>query len=124
MKRRMRKVRRGQLLCALAAVVAPIAARAGTITVGASKDNTLFENATGALSNGIGDGVFVGKTGFDNGTLRRGVMAFDLSSVPTNAQVSSATLTLSSIRAILNSTVDLHRALADWGEGNSNSISS
>src|SRR4051812_31518821 len=121
---RQNRKRWGGILCALAVAATPLDVYAATVTLGASKDNTLYENATGALSNGSGDGFFVGKTNIDNGSVSRGVIAFDLSPVPTNAQVSSATLTLTSIRAILNTTVDLHRASKNWGQGASNAISS
>jgi hypothetical protein len=52
--------------------------------------------------------------------LRRGLLAFDLSAVPDDAVVISATVTLfvSRTNAVIQ-TVGLHRVLADWGEGDS-----
>ena len=93
-------------------------ARADQLTIGASKDNTLYENATGSLSNGAGNAFFAGQN--DNGLIRRGVIAFDVSSIPTGSTVSSVTLTLYMSRTRTQTeVVGLYRALANWGEGTS-----
>src|SRR5262245_50802545 len=50
-------------------------------------------------------------------------MMFDLSSIPAGSTITSATLSLS-VTQVSNTTpgaVELHRVLADWGEGTSNS---
>ena len=98
-----------------------------TVVIAAAKDNTLYENATGALSNGVGSFLFVGKTGQAPGiSLRRTVIAFDIAgNVPAGATVTGATLTLNVSNMALGgggapSVVELHRILADWGEGTSN----
>jgi hypothetical protein len=45
------------------AVLIPVVKiQADDSTLGASKDNTLYEHSTGALSNGAGQHIFVGKT--------------------------------------------------------------
>jgi hypothetical protein len=85
------------------------------------KDNTLYESATGALSDGRGDFLFAGRT---NGKgLRRGLLAFDIANaLPANAIITDVMLTLlpSNIGpAGGSSDVSLFRLLADWGEGNS-----
>jgi hypothetical protein len=106
----------------LLAGVEPLVAE--TVTVEASRDNTLFETRTGNLSNGTGPHLYVGcPLRFE--AIRRGLLAFDLSAaIPVNAVVSSARLRLRLTResdgnpAAQN--VRLHRVLADWGEGNSN----
>ena len=88
-------------------------------TFSASKDNTLIESSTGAVSNGAGDSFFVGAN--NDGSLRRALIAFDLSSIPTGSTVTSVTL-----RLVVNKTmvparsVALHRVLSNWGEGTSN----
>ncbi|MGQ0627303.1 MAG: DNRLRE domain-containing protein [Phycisphaerales bacterium] len=94
---------------------------ATTVTVGASKDNSLYQTATGTLSNGVGQGIVVG-TGNQNTLRRRGVLAFDLSAVPANATITSARL-----RLVLGvngdtaaRTINLHRLTGNWGEGTSN----
>ncbi len=95
-------------------------ARAASVGIGASRDNTLFESETGHLSNGAGPHLFVGTTG--TGNTRRGVVAFDVaSSVPRYSLVRAGTLTLAGSRTSSSGTViDVHRLTAGWGEGTSN----
>lgn len=89
----------------------------------ADKDNTLHENVTGSLSNGIGPVLFSGRTAlFDGGLIKRGLLQFDLAgAVPQDAVISSATLTLNMSKApnALAQTIELHRVEKDWGEGDS-----
>lgn len=94
-----------------------------TVTLTPIKDNTLYENVSGDLSNGAGVHFYVGRTNM--GALRRGVLAFDLANggIPPDASIISATLTLNLSRFSnfpAEEEVTLHRALSDWGEGNSN----
>ena len=104
--------------CTLA-VVAP--AGADTVTLFASKDNTIYENT--ALSNGAGQHFFAGRTTTTqpaNQRIRRGLIAFDVSSIPAGATVQSASLTLHMSRTKSGpSNITMHRVLADWGEGTS-----
>ena len=92
------------------------------ITIGASKDNTLYESADGSLSNGSGEHLFVGRSNTSN-TSRRAVIAFDIaSSIPAGSTISSVTLTLNMSRAVQApgpQTLALHSLTADWGEGSS-----
>ena len=86
--------------------------------IDAVKDNTLYEDATGNLSNGSGWHFFAGKT--NTGSIRRGLIAFDVASnVPAGATITNVMLTLNMSKSvnIAGQTVNLHRALADWGEG-------
>ena len=111
----------------------PVAAMLGTLTnnasaallpIGAAKDNTIFESPTGALSDGAGPHIYVGRSGANNDTLRRrGLLAFDLSTIPPGSLINSATLTLYLSRSSLSgpANIGLHRLLKDWGEGTSNS---
>ena len=89
--------------------------------IGPTKDNTLYENATGSISNGSGQHFFAGRTG--TGAIRRGVVAFDIAqSIPAGSRVTNATLTLHLSREPGPGgpeTIELHRLLADWGEGTS-----
>ncbi|MGE0303341.1 MAG: DNRLRE domain-containing protein [Phycisphaerales bacterium] len=91
------------------------------VTVGATKDNTLYQTTGGTLSNGIGQGFVVG-TGAAANNRRRGLVAFNLSSIPAGAIVTDVRL-----RLVLGAegdnatrTINVHRVLADWGEGISN----
>lgn len=85
------------------------------------KDNTLFESGTGHLSNGVGAGLFVGKT--NNNLLRRGLLTFDIASaIPPAAVIESVRLTMHMAQTSTGArTVSVHRVLTDWGEGTSNS---
>lgn len=91
------------------------------VTLTPTKDNTLYESATGALSNGAGSYFFAGRTGQISGSIRRGLIAFDVAgSVPSGATILSVTLTLNMSKTPSGAqSVSLHRVLADWGEGTS-----
>jgi hypothetical protein len=96
----------------------PLSASAATLTLGASKDNTLYEDVAGTLSNGAGPALFVGKTG--GGSIRRGLLEFDLSAIPSGSIVESVTLALFLEQAQSFPTdVTLHEVLSEWGEGTS-----
>jgi len=91
-----------------------------TIALPCVKDNTLYESATGSLSNGQGNGVFVGVTGQPG--LRRALLQFNIASaVPTGARIVDARLTLHCIQSAFGGPLDvtMHRVLQSWGEGNS-----
>lgn len=89
------------------------------VQIGSKRDNTLYEEATGALSNGAGQHFFTGMTVV--GVRHRGLVAFDVASVvPAGASIVAVDLTLNmSASKGPNSAVDLHAATADWGEGTS-----
>jgi uncharacterized protein (TIGR03382 family) len=94
--------------------------RGDVLAVNPSKDNTLYQDSEGQLSNGIGPGIFSGNTA--GGLTRRAVLAFDLSSIPAGSIVTAATLRLTMTKTTAGTmTHTLHRVLADWGEGVSNS---
>jgi hypothetical protein len=92
------------------------------VTINASKDNTLYEDAAGALSNGAGEFFFVGRTNQGSGSIRRGLIAFNIAgNIPPGATITSVTLRLNMSKTNSGATtVNLHRATADWGEGTSN----
>ena len=68
-----------------------VQAQETSVQITASKDNTLYESPSGN-SNGSGTHFFVGKT--NGGSIRRGLVAFDLSEIAQGATISSVTLTL------------------------------
>jgi hypothetical protein len=86
-----------------------------------SKDNTLYEYdpAEGDHSNGAGFHFFAGENGM--GELRRGVLAFDVAgTIPAGSTITAVSLTLNmSMTPAGAETVELHKLLADWGEGTS-----
>lgn len=104
------------LVCALAIGATAIA---DTVTVSASKDNTLYEDFLGRFSNGAGRYCFVGYTG--GGFIRRGAHQFDVAgSIPDGSTINSATMKLHMSRTTSGAqTLNMHRFLADWGEAGS-----
>jgi hypothetical protein len=110
--------KRWMIAAAAAAVTiggAPLA-RAGSAALLAAKDNTLYEEPDGLISNGSGAYIFVGRT--SNNGVRRALVAFDLpAGVPTNAQITDASLDVVISRAVLNSNATLHVVSQSWGEG-------
>lgn len=88
----------------------------GVAVLSPLKDNTLYEDVNGQLSNGQGIYIFCGKTGAN--LLRRALIAFDLSSIPTNAIVTSATLSMFLSQAAGGAQpISLSVVSQDWGEG-------
>ena len=95
---------------------------ADSVNINPSKDNTLYQYVPedGDRSNALGLHFFVGETAL--GELRRGVLAFDVAgSVPVGSTILSATLSLNMSRTGTGTgrIVELHKLLADWGEGTS-----
>src|SRR5439155_5440654 len=92
---------------------------AATISIMPSKDNTLYEYdpAEGDHSNGAGFHFFAGENGM--GELRRGVLAFDIAAtIPAGSTITAVSLTMNmSMTPAGALTVELHKLLADWGEG-------
>jgi hypothetical protein len=95
-------------------------AGADEVTIGASRDNTLYQDDLGAISNGAGSYLFVGVSAL--GITRRAVVAFDLFAIPAGSTVTSAVLRLHMSRTIALSPDDtaVYRLLQSWGEGTSN----
>jgi hypothetical protein len=94
------------------------AASADTVFLSPQKDNTLYEDSAGQLSNGHGIYFFAGKTGVAG--LRRGLIAFDLTAIPANATIMDATLSMFLSTPHANAgavNISLSKALHGWGEG-------
>ena len=99
-----------------AATPTPTPGCGNTVSLSPQKDNTLYEDPAGQLSNGAGIYLFSGKTNVP--TLRRGLVAFDLASIPTNATITGATFSMFLSRTNSSSeAVSLSKVLRDWGEG-------
>jgi uncharacterized repeat protein (TIGR01451 family) len=93
-----------------------------TVTLVSSKDNMLVEveSVTDTLlSSGAGGNFFTGLTGQPSGqAIRRGLIAFDITSIPTQSQILSVTLKLHGTGPNAGlQTIALHSLLANWGEG-------
>ena len=96
---------------------------ADTVSIPANRDNTLYENATGSVSNGAGPTMFAGRNASASNFRRRALIRFDVAgSVPAGSTLTSVTLTLNMSQAATpgGQAIELHRALSDWGEGTSN----
>ncbi len=90
-----------------------------TVTIDALKDNTLYEDRDGSLSNAKGSYLFAGAT--RNADVRRGLIAFDIAAnIPPGSIIVDVTLQMHMSKTIAGpQTVTLHRVLADWGEASS-----
>ena len=92
-------------------------------TFAPSKDNSLYENAAGLVSNGSGVNLFAGRTAEGSNNLRRALVAFDVTSIPAGSVVTDVRLDLSVTRDPAGATpphnFSLHRVTQDWGEGTS-----
>jgi hypothetical protein len=107
------------LLALLAAALLP-AATPDTLTLPAAQDNTLYEAASGNLSNGKGSHLFAGVTG--TSALRRALLRFDVAAaLPPGSMVTSVELRLVNSKTLvtLPKPATLHRVLQAWGEGDS-----
>lgn len=91
----------------------------GTATLVPIKDNSLYAEAPDRRSKGAGAFIFTGKN--NRGEARRALISFDIAgNIPTGAVIDSTTLTLHLSRTSAGpELVELHRLLADWGEGTS-----
>lgn len=101
-------------------LLAAISSAQTTVTIACDRDNTLYQSAGGTVSNGIGAYLFLGRDG--SNTRKRALLHFPTTAIPGDARVLRVELELNVSRtaAFGNLGVDVHRVLADWGEGTSN----
>src|SRR6266496_2817393 len=116
------KILHSLILTAALSFIGAGLATAAIINIFPSKDNTLYEfdPDEGDFSNALGIHFFTGETAMSE--LRRGVLAFDIAgSIPPGSTIIGVTLSLNCSRVFSDTarTVELHRLLADWGEGTS-----
>ncbi|MGC4098289.1 MAG: VPLPA-CTERM sorting domain-containing protein [Nitrospira sp.] len=133
-----RKIILGVAVLGAISLSQPMTSSAVQITLQASRDATIFENAfqsggNGATnSNGAGPGMFAGSN--SNQSPRRGLLSFDVSSIPTGSTITSAQvqLTVGQIAGSggtgaggdqLTRTIDLFKLNKDWGQGTTGSTS-
>jgi PEP-CTERM motif len=93
--------------------------QAATVSIHPTADTTLQEAYP---TYNYGDGTSFTAGGRRQGGRTRALLLFDISgNVPAGSMINSVTLTLSCVQAPsggVNSTFDLNRLLASWGEGN------
>jgi hypothetical protein len=95
----------------------PTSVWSATVTIGASRDNTIFSDQTGR-SGGGSPGFFVGNNNM--GGTRRGLVAFNVAaSVPAGSYITGAQLTLNvgNSGSAGNQSINVFRLTKDWGEG-------
>src|SRR5881409_191969 len=119
---RSSKISLALILTTALGCAAASSASAAMISIFPSKDNTLYEYnpSEGDLSNALGNHFFAGTTVF--GEIRRGVLAFDIAgNIPPGSTIIAASLSMNMSRTIDGTarTIELHKLLADWGEGTS-----
>lgn len=92
-----------------------------SLSFDASKDNTLYEDNDGTLSNGAGFFLFAGQAGGTAGNAnRRAVVAFDISMIPAGAIVDSVEVSFTTgTRVNAANDFSLYKLTQDWGEGTS-----
>ena len=103
----------------------PSICSAASTTIGARKDNTLFNSALidNVTSNGAGP-LFAGRTGGMGPGAQRALLEFDIAgTIPAGSIITDVELTLNILQAgggSGNDSYTLHRVEQDWGEGTSN----
>lgn len=92
-----------------------------TLELSPIADNTIYEDYSSGTSNGIGEHLFVGRTGsLASSSARRALVKFDFSAIPAGANIDSVTLQMtvsSSAPGSGSRDVSLFPLSADWGEG-------
>ena len=110
-------------VCGAAVILMSTFTAANEVLIAPAKDNTLYSDLAGLVSNGAGPHFIVGNAGLNTpNTTRRGLIAFDIAgNVPPGATIDSVDLTLHMSRTVAGpESLAIHRVLKDWGEGASN----
>jgi len=103
-------------------IISTQSADATQVVLSPEKDNSIFEDGVNNSSS-VGDFIYAGTTGNRNGagpSFRRGLIQFDIASfVPSEATITSATLTLTIGKdpdeKEVGTTQTLHRVTTAWG---------
>jgi hypothetical protein len=98
-------------------LLAPGVVLADSVQIQPSKDNSLYEDPSGSLSNGAGIYLFAGLTA--QPAIRRALLQFDIAgNVPPGVTITDVSLSMRMSKTIVGP-IDmvLHRVVTDWGEG-------
>ncbi|MDZ4730824.1 MAG: PQQ-dependent sugar dehydrogenase [Xanthomonadales bacterium] len=102
----------------------PVLALAEQVVLTPVMDTTLYEDDEGDLGNGAGEYLFFGKVGSTQlgaEKLRRALVKFDLSAIPSVAVIDSVSLAFAINQVPMvtpaGGNASLHRVTASWGEG-------
>lgn len=99
-------------------------AHATVVTVGALEDTSIFQNSVNN-SDGGGPGIFAGTNG--TGSPRRGLISFNLSSIPAGATITNVQLTLTlglTSGVFTSATIGLFDVNQTWNQGTVESTAS
>ncbi len=106
-------------LVAAAGGAMSLSAAGDVMETGAMRDTTIYESPTGDLAGGASDSLYVGQTG-RTANIRRGLLAFDVSSIPAGSTINSVSLRLNMAQTSSGpATLTAHRVTADWGAAGS-----
>jgi hypothetical protein len=93
-------------------------ASAATLNLTPTQDATLYEDSTGSVANGAGEYLLIGRTNQASNSRRRGLLQFDITSLPAGALVTSATLQMHlELVNTANVNVSLYPATTAWTSG-------
>lgn len=110
----------GRVLAVTTALtMATLACSGATVMVTSVKDATLISDPSSELALGAAYNIYAGRVGENGlGTLRRGLLQFDLSAVPSGSIITSVQLNLYlSASQTGTQTVSIKKMLLSWGEG-------
>lgn len=110
---------RSSLAIAGMSILLASGAIADTVVLTSVKDATLISDSSAEFALGAAYNIYAGRVGENGlGTLRRGALQFDLSSIPQGSVVSGVQLKLYlSASQTTTQTVTLNKMLMSWGEG-------
>lgn len=104
------------LLLISASVATAWMSAANVYTFYSTKDNTIIETTDGSKGNSKNT-IYVGNIA-QSPSIRRGLVAFDLSSLPSGITIDSAKLVMS-LSSSTNNTLEIHKVTSNWTEGSS-----
>lgn len=107
-------------------LLAALPLSADVVTLVSGRDGSLYSDPSGAVANGSGPILVVGRTGgTSTAPVRRALLRFDVAAaVPAGSIVHSAQLTLAFTSGNAGArTVELHRVEQNWGESTSSTTS-